>query len=183
MPDIFGTVIRVAAAPIRLFGRSRRFRWGIAAVVVVAGSFYGALWLLDRVMTPTTPPTLVNLPPLPALLVNPGVALATRDVFAAFAGSEGSKTQVSIPPREREAAIDFLARYGNDLTQTAVRCAPVITEVLMTLRALPGVRLARMSGSGPTCFALFRSPGEASEEARRLQAERKDWWVQATLIG
>ena len=67
MPDIFGTVIRVAAAPIRLFGRSRRFRWGIAAVVVVAGSFYGALRLLDRVMTPTTPPTLVNLPPLPAL--------------------------------------------------------------------------------------------------------------------
>lgn len=128
-----------------------------------------------------SPPVI--MPPLPALLVNPGVALATRDVFAAFAGSEGSKTQVSIPPREREAAIDFLARYGNDLTQTAVRCAPVITEVLMTLRALPGVRLARMSGSGPTCFALFRSPGEASEEARRLQAERKDWWVQATLIG
>ena len=128
-----------------------------------------------------SPPVI--MPPLPALLVNPGVALATRDVFAAFAGSEGSKTQVSIPPREREAAIDFLARYGNDLTQTAVRCAPVITEVLMTLRALPGVWLARMSGSGPTCFALFRSPGEASEEARRLQAERKDWWVQATLIG
>ena len=128
-----------------------------------------------------SPPVI--MPPLPALLVNPRVALATRDVFAAFAGSEGSKTQVSIPPREREAAIDFLARYGNDLTQTAVRCAPVITEVLMTLRALPGVRLARMSGSGPTCFALFRSPGGASEEARRLQAERKDWWVQATLIG
>jgi len=123
------------------------------------------------------------MPPLPALLVNPRVALATRDVFAAFAGSKGSKTQVGIPPREREAAIDFLARYGNDLTQAAVRCAPVITEVLMTLRSLPGVRLVRMSGSGPTCFALFRSPGEASAEARRLQAERKDWWVHAAIIG
>jgi 4-diphosphocytidyl-2-C-methyl-D-erythritol kinase len=125
----------------------------------------------------------ITMPPLPALLINPGVALPTRDVFAAFAGSEGSKMQVGIPPHERDAAIDFLARYGNDLAQAAVRCAPVITDVLMSLRALPGVRLARMSGSGPTCFALFRSLGEASAEARRLQAERKDWWVHAAMIG
>jgi 4-diphosphocytidyl-2-C-methyl-D-erythritol kinase len=125
----------------------------------------------------------ITMPPLPALLINPGVALPTRDVFAAFAGSEGSKMQVGIPPHERDAAIDFLARYGNDLAQAAVRCAPVITDVLMSLRALPGVRLARMSGSGPTCFALFRSFGEASAEARRLQAERKDWWVHAAIIG
>jgi 4-diphosphocytidyl-2-C-methyl-D-erythritol kinase len=125
----------------------------------------------------------VNLPALPALLVNPAVPLATREVFAAYAGSEGSKAQVGMPPRERDATIDFLARYGNDLTRAAVRCAPVITEVLMTLRAVPGVRLVRMSGSGPTCFALFRSPGEATAAAHRLQAERKDWWVQAAIIG
>jgi 4-diphosphocytidyl-2-C-methyl-D-erythritol kinase len=125
----------------------------------------------------------ITMPPLPALLVNPGVALPTRDVFAAFAGSEGSKMQVGIPPHERDAAIDFLAHYGNDLAQAAVRCAPVITEVLMSLRDLPGVRLVRMSGSGPTCFALFRTLGEASAGARRLQAERKDWWVHAAIIG
>ncbi len=67
MPDVLGTVIRVAAAPIRLFGRSRRFRWTVGAVVVIAGSFYAALWALDRAMTPSTPPALANLPPLPAL--------------------------------------------------------------------------------------------------------------------
>jgi 4-diphosphocytidyl-2-C-methyl-D-erythritol kinase len=122
------------------------------------------------------------LPPLPALLVNPGVPLATRDVFAAFAGSEGSKTVLGTLPRERDRTIDFLARYGNDLTQGAIARAPVITEVLMALRALPAMRLARMSGSGPTCFALFPSPGEAAAAARRLQAERKDWWVRATVI-
>jgi 4-diphosphocytidyl-2-C-methyl-D-erythritol kinase len=127
--------------------------------------------------------TPVTLPTLPALLVNPAVPLATRDVFAAFAGSEGSKAQVRTPPRERDAAIDFLSRYGNDLAPAAVRCAPVITDVLLTLRALPGLRLARMSGSGPTCFGLFRSPGEAAAAARRLQAERKEWWVQAAIIG
>jgi 4-diphosphocytidyl-2-C-methyl-D-erythritol kinase len=54
--------------------------------------------------------------------------------------------------------------------------------VLIALRALPGMQLARMSGSGPTCFALFRSAGEAQAAARRLQAERKDWWVQATVL-
>ncbi len=123
------------------------------------------------------------MPTLPALLVNPGVPLATRDVFAAYAGTEGSKAQVGTPPRERDRAIDFLARYDNDLTQGAIARAPVVTEVLMTLRALPGLRLARMSGSGPTCFGLFRSPGEAAAAARRLQAERKDWWVHATAIG
>jgi 4-diphosphocytidyl-2-C-methyl-D-erythritol kinase len=123
----------------------------------------------------------VDLPPLPALLVNPGVPLATRDVFAAFAGGEGSKTVLGTLPRERDGAIDFLARYGNDLTH-AIVLAPVITEVLTALRALPGMRLARMSGSGPTCFALFHSPGEAQTGAQRLSVERKDWWVQATTI-
>jgi 4-diphosphocytidyl-2-C-methyl-D-erythritol kinase len=125
----------------------------------------------------------MKLAPLPALLVNPGVPLATREVFASFAGREGSKTQVGTPPRERDAVIEFLTGYGNDLTQAAIACAPVVADVLMALRALPGMRLARMSGSGPTCFALFASPGEASAAARRLQIEHKDWWVVATAIG
>jgi 4-diphosphocytidyl-2-C-methyl-D-erythritol kinase len=123
------------------------------------------------------------LPAMPAVLVNPGVPVPTRDVFTAFAGREGSKVQVGMPPGEREAAFDFLARYDNDLTQPAIACAPVITEVLMALRALPGARLARMSGSGSTCFALFPSPGEAGAAARRLQAAHKDWWVAAAVIG
>ncbi len=67
MPDVLATVIRVATAPVRMFGRSRRFRWGVGAVIVIAGSFYAALWVLDRVMPASTPPALVNLPPLPAL--------------------------------------------------------------------------------------------------------------------
>jgi 4-diphosphocytidyl-2-C-methyl-D-erythritol kinase len=125
----------------------------------------------------------LTMPVLPAVLVNPGVAVPTRDVFVAFTGREGSKSPIDFPPREREAAFNFLARYDNDLTQPAIACAPVITDVLMALRAMPGMRLARMSGSGSTCFALFPSPGEAGAAARRLQAEHKDWWVAATVIG
>jgi 4-diphosphocytidyl-2-C-methyl-D-erythritol kinase len=123
------------------------------------------------------------LPKLPAVLVNPGVPLATRAGFAALAGGEGSKGDLAKLPGERDAVIDCLARYGNDLTQAAISCAPVISDVLIELRALAGVRLARMSGSGPTCFALFRSAGEAQAAAQRLQAERKDWWVRSTIVG
>ena len=122
------------------------------------------------------------LPPLPALLVNPGVPLATRQVFAAFAGGEGSSKPAGIPARARAAVITYLAGFDNDLTRPAIACAPVITEVLMTLRALPGVQIVRMSGSGPTCFALFRAQGEAEAAARRLGAERRDWWVKATML-
>jgi hypothetical protein len=67
MPDLLGNIIRIATAPIRLFGRSRSFRWTVGAVVVLGGSFYAALWALDRGMMPSTLPALVNLPPLPAL--------------------------------------------------------------------------------------------------------------------
>jgi 4-diphosphocytidyl-2-C-methyl-D-erythritol kinase len=125
----------------------------------------------------------LDLPPLAALLVNPGVALATRDVFARFATLQGSKTSQAGVPREREVLIEWLGEHGNDLTQSAIACVPVIADVLQTLGALPGARLARMSGSGPTCFALFASPGEATAAAQRLKTERKDWWVYPTTLG
>jgi 4-diphosphocytidyl-2-C-methyl-D-erythritol kinase len=119
---------------------------------------------------------------LPAVLVNPNVPVATRDVFAAWAGSKGSDNYLRNVPVEEDAMIGFLAGRSNDLTQAAIACAPVISDVLLALRALPGRQLVRMSGSGPTCFALFRSSGEALTAARRLQAERKEWWVCATAI-
>jgi hypothetical protein len=67
MSDVLATVIRVATAPVRMFGRSRRFRLLLGAAVVLAGSFYAALWALDRFLPPTAPPALAKLPPLPAL--------------------------------------------------------------------------------------------------------------------
>jgi len=130
----------------------------------------------ERLSTP------VALPELPAVLVNPGVPLATRAVFAAFAGSQGSADPLKNLPRARDAMIEFLIRHGNDLTQAAIACAPVVSEVLIALRALPGIQLARMSGSGSTCFGLFRSPGEAQAAAKRLATERREWWVRPTVL-
>jgi 4-diphosphocytidyl-2-C-methyl-D-erythritol kinase len=124
----------------------------------------------------------VALPPLPALMVNPGVPLVTRGVFAAYAGSESGAGELGEIPGEADALIDMLGRCGNDLTQAAIACAPVVATVLTALQALPGARLARMSGSGPTCFALFSTTAEAMAAEKRLALEHKDWWVRATVI-
>lgn len=123
----------------------------------------------------------LDLPPLPAVLVNPGMALATRDVFAKFTGGQGGAALADVP-REREALLEFLSRHDNDLTPAATGCLPVIGDVLAALRALPGARLARMSGSGPTCFALFTTAGEAEAAADKLRARHIDWWIKIVSI-
>jgi 4-diphosphocytidyl-2-C-methyl-D-erythritol kinase len=123
----------------------------------------------------------LDLPPLPALLVNPGVPLSTREVFARLGGKFSTASSAAVP-RDTAALIDWLAAQGNDLTEPAIACVPVVAEVLNASAALPGARLARMSGSGPTCFALFGSQAEAERAARALQATHKDWWIQATML-
>lgn len=124
----------------------------------------------------------VDLPAMAAVLVNPGVALGTRDVFAKFAGPQVG-SPIGEAPRDPKAVAAFLAQHGNDLTPAAIACAPVIETVLAELRDLPGSLLAQMSGSGATCFVLFASAGEAAAAASLLQAERSGWWVRAGTIG
>ena len=119
----------------------------------------------------------LTLPPLPAVLVNPGVPLSTREVFAKFALAPGAAESRDDVPADSDALIDYLVRQSNDLTPAAIVCVPVIATVLDALRALPGVRLARMSGSGPTCFALFGSREEAEAASQRLKAAHLSWWI------
>jgi 4-diphosphocytidyl-2-C-methyl-D-erythritol kinase len=125
----------------------------------------------------------VKIPRLPALLVNPGVALATRDVFGQFHPVQPAQKPLAEVPGELEALFAFLAATENDLTPAAIACAPVVTEAIERLRALPEVRLVRMSGSGATCFALFASAAEAAVAARQLSAAHKDWWICPTTLG
>jgi 4-diphosphocytidyl-2-C-methyl-D-erythritol kinase len=124
----------------------------------------------------------VELPPLAGVLVNPRVPLSTRDVFGKFVGAQGGNDLGDLT-RGLGSLIDFLKLHDNDLTPAARACSPVVGEVLQTLEILPGARLVRMSGSGPTCFALFSTPSEAATAAQKLARERKDWWVQAATIG
>ncbi len=126
----------------------------------------------------------LTLPPLHAVLVNPGVALATRDVFAAY--KVMPQTHALSPqaiPRDLCGLVDFLQAHGNDLTQAAIARAPVVAEVLGALEALPVALLSRMSGSGSTCFALFATADEAHAAASQLSAAHQDWWVAPAVLG
>jgi 4-diphosphocytidyl-2-C-methyl-D-erythritol kinase len=122
----------------------------------------------------------VAMPRLHAVLVNPGAAVATRDVFAKFAGPQAGAPLGDGPPVSDDW-IAYLRQHGNDLTPPAIACVPVIEEMLAQLRDMPGSLLARMSGSGPTCFALFASAGEAAAATQLMR--NKEWWAAAVTLG
>ncbi len=122
---------------------------------------------------------LAPLPPLPRcglLLANPGLAVATADVFRAR--SAAFSPPAVLPPRWVDAAAlaAALAGSANDLQPPACALCPPITSVLQRLAALPGCLLARMSGSGATCFALFPDPAAAQAAQGSVPAA---WWCAA----
>ncbi len=128
----------------------------------------------------------LTIPRLPAVLVNPGVAVATKDVFVISDGMQVAHgKRVRVPrriPHRRSAFLALLAGQGNDLEPAAITLAPVIATALARLRMAPGCELARMSGSGATCFGIFTSPRAAAMAARRIKASHPTWWVQRTIF-
>ena len=125
----------------------------------------------------------LDLPRLFAVLLNPGVAVATKDVFAALAVPTARQTAPAAICTGTAALLDEIARGRNDLEEAAIELEPAIADALAVLRKLPGCRLARMSGSGATCFGLFDSMDAARGAARRLRVGYSDWWVRATTLG
>jgi 4-diphosphocytidyl-2-C-methyl-D-erythritol kinase len=132
----------------------------------------------------------VNMPSLPAVLINPGVPVATKDVFAALGLKPGDAfgadqqtapiawPQTMLQPEWRRA----IASGRNDLEPPALRIQPVIGDVLAALRSNDGCELARMSGSGATCFGLFCDDAAAQGAARKIRARQPHWWVVATTL-
>lgn len=129
----------------------------------------------------------LKLPPLAAVLVNPGVAVATKDVFAGWRPVAGPTASLDAAALARLADpgqfLQFLHSQANDLETPAVALAPVIAEALAALRALPACAVARMSGSGATCFALMSSAAAAAAAAKTMQGKFPDWWVRACALG
>ena len=127
------------------------------------------------------------LPPLCAVLVNPGAAVATKSVFAGWKPAAApAAPAVPFDPAAVATAdrlLDHLAAQPNDLEPAAIAIAPVIAEALAALRKLPGCRLARMSGSGATCFGLFDSSAAAHGAAQALGEKFPRWWVRACALG
>ena len=126
-----------------------------------------------------------RLPSLPALLINPGVASPTGEVYRAYDAGPPAAADRPSPPRDWQAAtvIDWLAGQRNDLQDVAVTRAPAIGEALAVAAGLPGARLTRMSGSGATVFALFETPAAALSAGRLLATNRPRWWIAPTNLG
>ncbi|MEO3428433.1 4-(cytidine 5'-diphospho)-2-C-methyl-D-erythritol kinase [Pelagibius sp. CAU 1746] len=122
------------------------------------------------------------LPPLWLVLVNPGVAVSTAAVFAGREGDFSQAPEPLLPPLGLVALIDWLAARPNDLQAAACRLAPAVVEVLAVLDGLPDCLLARMSGSGATCFGLFESEAAAHDAAEALVRQHPDWWVAPALL-
>ena len=129
----------------------------------------------------------LKLPPLQGVLVNPGVALATKAVFAAWkpnlTPAMPADSTVLAAMTKRDQLLRFLQSQANDLELPALALAPQIADVLTALRNRPGCELARISGAGSTGFAVFASAADAIKAAEKIHAAHPQWWVRATALG
>lgn len=132
------------------------------------------------------------LPSMPCVMVNPRVPVATKDVFRELGLRNGEllvgATDVLEAPAWPEQGgsiddwVDVLETVANDLEAPALRIEPVIGDVLEALRSSAGVKLARMSGSGATCFAIYGAAAEADAAAEKIRSDHPGWWVHAGTL-
>jgi 4-diphosphocytidyl-2-C-methyl-D-erythritol kinase len=135
----------------------------------------------------------LNLPKMPCVLVNPRIPVATKDVFAELGlrpgdllvGATDVVLQAPSWPEQGGSLDDWveaLAGSSNDLEAPAVRIQPVIGQVIAALNATNGAWLARMSGSGATCFAIYENTADAQRAAEQLRRDHPLWWVHSGLL-
>ena len=158
LPGAASTLRLGADVPVCLYGQSARMQG------------------IGEVLTPLT------LPACWAVLANPGIAVATADIFRALTQRQNPALTAAPPLPDPHSLARWLGQQRNDLEPPAARIAPQITTTLTALRAQPGSLLARMSGSGATCYALFATQPQARAAARSLQTNHPAWWIQTTNL-
>lgn len=122
------------------------------------------------------------MPALHAVLVNPRVGVSTPSVFKALSCKQNPPlAQMPATWDNQAALISWLAGQRNDLQPVAISIAPVIGDVLGAI-AKTGAELARMSGSGATCFGLYATAQGTTQAAADLRAAHPDWWVAPCVI-
>ena len=112
----------------------------------------------------------------PMILVNPGVSVSTPMIFKTLQ----SKENAAISP-QTDDGWKWIAAQRNDLQTPAVATEPVIADVLTAI-ANTGADLARMSGSGATCFGIYDTDADAASAAKGIAAAQPEWWVQTTRL-
>jgi 4-diphosphocytidyl-2-C-methyl-D-erythritol kinase len=122
------------------------------------------------------------LPKAPLVLVNPLKPLATPAVFKARTGPFSKPAPLAGAARDPRDLAEALKSRRNDLTGAAIGLVPEIKVILAALEAQPGCLLARMSGSGATCFALFARDDDARAAAAAIRASKPGWWVEASAL-
>jgi 4-diphosphocytidyl-2-C-methyl-D-erythritol kinase len=136
--------------------------------------------------------SMLDIPALPCVMVNPRVGVATKDVFAALGLAKGeflagSGDVILSPGWPKDGAsfdawIEAIGFGINDLEKPARKVEPIIDDVLVALRQTRDVQLARMSGSGATCFALYQTIGDAGAAAKAIAQAHPGWWVHAGVL-
>ncbi len=128
----------------------------------------------------------IVLPPLFAVLVNPGVGLETARVFAEIGLDRGEASPFGSHPLIEAETFDSLMpklrRARNDMEDAACVLAPVVSDTLAVLAAARGAKLARMSGSGATCFVLFADCRAAARAAKVIVRDHPGWWAKASAL-
>jgi 4-diphosphocytidyl-2-C-methyl-D-erythritol kinase len=176
-----------AAATLRALSRLWDISEGtvdLPALALTLGADVPACLVAESVFVGGIGEELAPAPMLPAvdiLLVNPGVQLATASVFAARRGGFSPEARFDKAPETVRDLAAILADRTNDLAEPAITLLPLVAEIIDTIEAAPGCRLARMSGSGATCFGLF---DDAETAARAMDALKdRGWWCTVTRFG
>lgn len=127
--------------------------------------------------------TLVpDLGQIHAILVNPGVAVSTRDVFRKFDNTP-PRTNALDHPRLSGSLLDIASTGRNDLQPSSISLCPEIGTVLDAVESQPMCQLARMSGSGATCFGIFPTKDAADQAVKSIASRNPDWWCVSTVLG
>ena len=174
-----------AAATLRVLARMAGVALPDAAAVLALGADVPVCLSGSTLRMQGVGEVLTPLPPLPEthiLLVNPRIAVATPAVFRALP----CKVNPALPKVPAFASVtdlaSWLAGQRNDLEAPAISLAPQIAAVKAAIAAEAGCLLARMSGSGATCFGLFADRQAAENAARAIRAAQPDWWVEPSRL-
>jgi len=182
-----------AAAALRLLARANAVSLGDAGVIDAARAtgadvpvcLMGRARMMRGVGDELGP--LLALPPLIGLLVNPGEPVATKKVFSLMKIAPGAATGFGGHPKlcpgmAADALIAALRNGRNDMEAAACLLAPVISDVLSVLAAAPGCSLARMTGSGATCFGLFKDCRTAARAKKAILRAHPSWWAKTCVL-